>query len=92
MEQKRFIKSGLSVENLRAYIPQIEAEVDLMLANEAAFEGYRSGDKSRWGSFHCFKRMAELTIFTASRTLQGRDVRDNLDKTFAQRYHDLDNG
>ena len=34
--------------------------------------------------------MAEITLFTASRSLQGKEVREKLDSTFAQLYHDLD--
>lgn len=36
--------------------------------------------------------MAELTIYTASRSLQGREVRERFDSTFADLYHDLDMG
>lgn len=36
--------------------------------------------------------MAQITIFTASRSLQGREVREKLDTTFASLYHDLDDG
>ena len=36
--------------------------------------------------------MAQITIFTASRTLQGREVRQKLDSTFADLYHALDDG
>lgn len=36
--------------------------------------------------------MAQITIFTASRTLQGKEVRAKLDSTFASLYHDLDDG
>lgn len=36
--------------------------------------------------------MAELTIYTASRTLQGREVRTKFDSTFADYFHDLDMG
>jgi len=36
--------------------------------------------------------MAELTIYTASRSLQGKEVRDKFDSTFADMYHDLDMG
>lgn len=36
--------------------------------------------------------MAELTLFTASRSLQGREVRERFDTTFATLYHDLDMG
>ena len=36
--------------------------------------------------------MAQITIFTASRSLQGKEVRERLDTTFAKLYHDLDDG
>lgn len=36
--------------------------------------------------------MAELTIYTASRSLQGREVREKFDSTFADLYHYLDMG
>lgn len=36
--------------------------------------------------------MAEITIYTASRSLQGKEIREKLDSTFAHLYHDLDNG
>ena len=36
--------------------------------------------------------MAEIIIFTASRSLQGNEVREKLNSTFAENYHDLDMG
>jgi cytochrome P450 len=36
--------------------------------------------------------MAELTIYTASRSLQGEEVRNMFDSRFAELYHDLDMG
>ena len=36
--------------------------------------------------------MAEITIYTASRSLQGKEVRQRFDSTFAELYHDLDMG
>jgi cytochrome P450 len=38
------------------------------------------------------KAMNEIIIFTASRCLQGKEVRERLNSTFAQSYHDLDMG
>lgn len=35
---------------------------------------------------------AQITLFTASRTLQGKEIRAKLDTTFAALYHDLDDG
>ena len=36
--------------------------------------------------------MGEIVIFTASRSLQGKEVREKLNTTFAENYHDLDMG
>ena len=36
--------------------------------------------------------MAQITLFTASRALQGKEVREKLDTTFAGLYHALDDG
>jgi hypothetical protein len=36
--------------------------------------------------------MAEITILTAARTLQGEEVRSNLNSSFAKLYHNLDLG
>jgi sterol 14alpha-demethylase len=48
--------------------------------------------KSETGAVDITKVMAEVTIYTASRTLQGREVREKLNATFADYYHDLDMG
>jgi sterol 14alpha-demethylase len=88
MEQKKFVKFGLSLENFKAYIPMIIDEVDLMLRTDKSFDTYREDEgkaASTWGSFPALKTTSELTILTASRTLQGREVRAALDKTFAHK-------
>lgn len=90
MEQKRFVKAGLSTENFRAYVDQIVDEVRDFFATDAAFAPLKSGAKSV--VVDIFKAMSEITILTASRTLQGKEVRENLDKSYAQLYHDLDSG
>jgi sterol 14alpha-demethylase len=90
MEQKKFVKGGLSTENLRAYVPMIINEVEDFLEHDTRFSTYQLGDMKKWGSFHAYRTMAEITILTAARTLQGREVRESLNKTFAARYHDLD--
>ncbi|CAE6424347.1 unnamed protein product [Rhizoctonia solani] len=88
MEQKRFIKAGLTTENLRAYVNMISEETTAFLNNDL-------GDtcrKKEWGKFQVLETLAGLTMLTASRTLQGKEVRSSLDKTFAQVYKDLDGG
>lgn len=44
------------------------------------------------GTVNLPPKMAELTIYTASRSLQGREVRERFDSTMADMYHDLDMG
>lgn len=93
MEQKRFVKVGLSIENFRAYVGQIEKEVKDFIATDPAFAPVRGDvEPGTKAVVDIFKGMSELTILTASRTLQGNEVRENLDKSFAQLYHDLDSG
>ncbi|KDN34255.1 hypothetical protein RSAG8_12664, partial [Rhizoctonia solani AG-8 WAC10335] len=88
MEQKKFIKSGLTTENLRAYVNMISEETTTFLNKDLA-DTCRGKE---WGRFHVLDTLAGLTILTASRTLQGREVRSSLDKTFSQVYKDLDGG
>jgi sterol 14-demethylase len=98
MEQKRFVKFGLTTENFRRYTSLISKEVVDLLNTHHAFDAYRSSkstknqDEVSWGSFPTFSTMSELTIYTATRTLQGEEVRNSMDGTFADLYHDLDGG
>lgn len=98
MEQKRFIKAGLTTSNLRAYVGMIEEEVNEVFAKDPTFNGPLDSAPSapnaeKWdGQFDVVKTMQEITILTASRTLQGKEVRDNLDKGYAELYNDLDGG
>ena len=48
--------------------------------------------KGEKGTVQIAKIMAQITIFTASRTLQGKEVRQQLDTTFADLYKALDDG
>lgn len=91
MEQKKFVKFGLTTENFRAYVDMIVEETDNLLKKDLAPENCPR-DGQGWGRFHAFKTLAELTILTASRTLQGKEVRSSLDKSFADLYQDLDGG
>ncbi|KAK0193812.1 lanosterol 14-alpha-demethylase [Armillaria mellea] len=92
MEQKKFVKVGLSTDNLRAYVGMIEDEVEEFINNDTSFKVYQANDINEWGSFDVSKVMAEITILTASRTLQGKHVRGSLNKTFSQLFNDLDGG
>ncbi|KAF8239720.1 cytochrome P450 [Tricholoma matsutake] len=92
MEQKRFVKVGLTTDNFRAYVGMIEDEVDEFLAHDSAFSVYQTNSTSKWGSFSASKALGEITVLTASRTLQGKEVREGLNKSFSQLYNDLDGG
>ena len=52
----------------------------------------RSEFTSPSGTIEVTKMMAEITIFTASRSLQGQEIREKLDSSFAGLYHALDDG
>ncbi|KAI3632197.1 hypothetical protein MIR68_010033 [Amoeboaphelidium protococcarum] len=82
MEQKRFVKHGLSPENLRLYVPMIEKET----------REYFARWKGDTGRAELSEAIAELTILTASRCLMGSFIREQLSETVAQLYCDLDKG
>ncbi|KAL1994646.1 hypothetical protein VTN49DRAFT_2116 [Thermomyces lanuginosus] len=85
MEQKKFMKFGLTSQALRSYVPLIADEVLQYIQKSRVFPAAK-------GAFDVVKAMAEITIFTASRSLQGKEVREKVDSTFAQLFHDLDMG
>jgi cytochrome P450 len=85
MEQKKFVKFGLTTEAFRSYVSLISAEVNDFVDNNKIFAGQS-------GIVDIPKAMAELTIYTASRSLQGKEVREKFDSSFADLYHDLDMG
>ncbi|RMZ77035.1 hypothetical protein DV738_g4639, partial [Chaetothyriales sp. CBS 135597] len=85
MEQKKFIKFGLSQAALEAHVPLIEKEVRQYLASSPNFAGTS-------GEVDISAAMAEITIFTAGSSLQGEEVRSKLTTEFAVLYHDLDKG
>jgi sterol 14-demethylase len=92
MEQKKFVKVGLSTDNFRAYVGMIEDEVEEFLKHDSAFGVYQSNDINEWGKFDAMDILSQITILTASRTLQGKEVRSGLDKSFSELYSDLDGG
>ncbi|KAE9390701.1 cytochrome P450 [Gymnopus androsaceus JB14] len=83
------VKVGLSTDNFRAYVGMIEDEVEEFISSDASFSTYQSNDITARGSFESVKALLEITILTASRTLQGSEV---INKSFAQIYTDLDGG
>nr|GAT51726.1 lanosterol 14-alpha-demethylase [Mycena chlorophos] len=92
MQQKKFVKFGLTTETFRAYVGMIEEEVEHFLNHDQRFRAFQTNNIDEWGSFDAVAAMAEITILTASRTLQGSEVRESLDKSFSALYSDLDGG
>ncbi|KAL5339437.1 cytochrome P450 [Aspergillus crustosus] len=85
MEQKRFIKFGLTQSALEAHVPLIEKEVLDYLKTSPRFKGNS-------GVLDAPTAMAELTIYTAGSALQGQEVRKKLTAEFADLFHDLEQG
>ena len=81
------MKFGLTSESLKSYVPLISSEVQNYIRNSPLFVA-----SLRNGIFDVPKVMAEITIYTASRSLQGREVRSKFNSEFADLYHDLDMG
>ncbi|EIW79988.1 cytochrome P450 [Coniophora puteana RWD-64-598 SS2] len=92
MGQKKMAKVGLSVDNLRSYVGMIEDEVEEFLGSDSNFLVSQENDNQDWGCFDVTEVMSQITILTASRTLQGKEVRECLDKSFSELYNDLDGG
>ncbi|KAK9456273.1 cytochrome P450 [Dipodascopsis uninucleata] len=90
MEQKKFAKTALTSQAFQSYVPQISSEVDKYLLKSPQFFG--GNPDKQTGTAHLMTAMPEMTIFTASLTLQGREVRQKFDESFADLYHDLDRG
>ncbi|KAH6686471.1 cytochrome P450 51B [Plectosphaerella plurivora] len=83
MEQKKFMKVALTTESFRSYVPIIAGEVN---------QYFNKILHGKAGILDVPERMAELTIYTASHSLQGHEVRKKLDSTLAVLYHELDLG
>lgn len=79
------MKIGLTTDAFRSYVPIIQDEVETFVKRSAAFKGQK-------GKINIPDAMAEITIYTASHSLQGKEVRDRFDASFAALYHDLDMG
>lgn len=91
MEQKKFIKFGLTQSALESHVQIIEKEVRDYIQTSSHFKG-TGGAGGTKGLVDVSAAMAEITIFTAGRALQGEEVRSKLTTEFADLYHDLDKG
>ncbi|KAJ3117600.1 Lanosterol 14-alpha-demethylase [Phlyctochytrium bullatum] len=86
MEQKKFVKDALSTAAFRTYIP-IFSEETIEFIREFDFKGKKQL------VFEPFPAMSELIIRTASHTLMGKEIRQQLRTgVVAKLYHDLDRG
>ncbi|KAI9028354.1 lanosterol 14-alpha demethylase [Phycomyces nitens] len=82
MEQKRFIKAGLTLESFRAHVPLIVKETTEFFADF----------KKPTGSMDAYSTFSKLIICTASRCLMGKEIRAALHEGVADLYYDLDQG
>ena len=80
------------MDNMRAYVGMIEDEVLQYLRNDPSFRIFQMNDVNEWSQFDVLKVTQEMTILTATHTLQGKEVRSGMDATFAQLFTDLDGG
>ncbi|KAF2865707.1 cytochrome P450 51A [Massariosphaeria phaeospora] len=85
IEQKKFMKFGLTQQALERHVQLIEQEVEDYITTTPAFQGSE-------GTVDISSALAEITLFTAGRALQGKEVRQKLRREFAALYHDLDLG
>ncbi|KAH7105856.1 cytochrome P450 [Auriculariales sp. MPI-PUGE-AT-0066] len=92
VQQKRFLRSGLTHSNFAAYVGQMEDEVSSLLTNDPSFVAFRSQDPSQWGEFHSVEGAELITTLTSLRTLHGSDIRNGIDADFTRRYLDLAHG
>lgn len=88
MEQKKFVKFGLTSSALQSYVTLIAEETRQFFSKDNPHKRFASSS----GTVNLPPALAELTIYTASRSLQGKEVRDKFDSTFADLYHYLDMG
>jgi sterol 14alpha-demethylase len=86
MDQKRLLKEGFTTQSLRDYVPQFVHETELYIRENAAFRGKSSGicDVS--------SVLSEISLYATAGSLQGKEVRDSFDSTFAVLYRHLDDG
>ena len=75
----------MTLDAFKSYVSLIEHEVISFIDRKPEFQGPS-------GTVDITNTMAEITIYTASRSLQGKEVRDKFDSTFADLYHYLDMG
>ena len=88
MEQKKFAKFALTTDSFRKYVPLIREEVLNYFTSNSNF----NMKNQKTGVADVMKTQPEITIFTASRSLMGKEMRSRFDESFAELYSDLDKG
>ena len=81
----QLLKEGFTSQSLRAYVPQFVNEVEMYVKNNAAFQG-------EGGVCDISSVFSEISLYTAAGSLQGKEVRDSFDASFATFYRHLDDG
>lgn len=88
----KFVKFGLSQSALESYVRLIAKETTDFFQT---YHDFNIKPKSKTGTLEVASAMAELTIYTASSSLQGAEVRQQFSSAgsrIANLYHDLDMG
>ncbi|GAM39358.1 sterol 14-demethylase [Talaromyces pinophilus] len=92
LQQKKFVKFGLSQSALESYVRLIAKETTDFFET---YHDFNTKPKAKTGTLEVTSAMAELTIYTASSSLQGAEVRQQFSSAgsrIADLYHDLDMG
>src|ERR1700737_1224358 len=76
MQQKKFVKYGMTTEAFKSYVPLNVEEVTNYFNTSPNF-----GKERMKGKSDAMTTSPQITIFTASRTLQGPEVRAYFDAT-----------
>lgn len=79
----QFLKYSLTLDKLQSYLSIFVQELQSFLAQSKAFQGQHD-------TFEVVETIEVISIFTASRSLQGKEVHENFDAGLADLYHDLD--
>lgn len=88
MDQKKFVKTALTRDQFKTYVPRIQEEILDYFKTCSDF----SMTERNNGVADVMKTQPEMTILTASKSLMGDDMRSRFDTSFAGLYSDLDKG
>ncbi|CCE62907.1 hypothetical protein TPHA_0D02710 [Tetrapisispora phaffii CBS 4417] len=88
MDQKKFVKGALTKDAFVKYIPLMIEEMEQYFRTSPFFDI----NKKKSNTVNVLATQSEMTIFTASRSLLGKELRDMLNTDFAYLFGDLDKG